>query len=155
MKSMNKLNDIIGDVSIYGLTSNVKQHDNLATLERSLISLYAFIVNMPDAQDNSAYVEAPKASIALRENIAANFPSFGCYKDPLDILDVYKMDDMGIADAVDDLHDIIDTLLEVQWRMNNTSYESALWHLQYLFKSHLKGHLLGLLRYMHEQASGI
>eukprot|EP01030_Chromulinospumella_sphaerica_P007647 gene7647-biopygen6625 len=96
--------------------------------------------------DESAYIEAPKASIALRENIAANFPSFGYYKDPLDILDVYKMDDMGIADAVDDLHDIIDTLLEVQWRMNNTSYENALWHLQYLFKSHLKSPLLGLLR---------
>jgi len=149
------LTEIIAAVTVYGLMPNVEQQNKLASLERSLISLYAFILNTPDAQDESAYVEAPKTSIALRENIAANFPSFGYYKDPLDMLDVYNMDDMGIADAVDDLHDIIDTLLEVQWRMNSTSYENGLWHLQFLFRSHLKGHLLGLLRYMHENATDI
>lgn len=146
-----ELNDIVASIVQYGIAPYGEGADSrLLCLEKSLMSLYTFILKSPNAQDESAYVEAPKASIALRENIAANFPSLGYYKDPLNILDIYNIDDMGIANAVDDLHDIIDTLLEVQWRMNNTSYENALWHLQYLFRSHLKSHLLGLLRYMHE-----
>ena len=59
--------------------------------------------------------------------------------------------EIGIGDELDDLTDIIKDLLEVKWRLENTSENDALWTFEFSMRTHSEQHLVDLLKQLKER----
>ncbi len=55
---------------------------------------------------------------------------------------------MAIGDAIDDLTDIINDLLEIKWRFEHTTEKQTLWYFELLIRIHSEQHLVDLLKYL-------
>jgi hypothetical protein len=84
----------------------------------------------------------------IRRNVSDNFPILGYYSTVLNPNDVEEETEIGTADAIDDLSDIIKDLLEVRWRMQNTSLKDAVYHFEFSMRTHSEKHLLSLLGHL-------
>jgi hypothetical protein len=76
---------------------------------------------------------------------------FGFYKTVLDYNDIDNLKECGIGDAIDDLTDIINDLLEIKWRIENNSLADGFWYFELIFKEHTQQHILDLLNYMKQK----
>lgn len=146
---MKELITTIDDVVKFGLQSNLALLDKSKVLERSLIKIYSLYFDISYQFDNSDYPEFEKFTIPnIRQNVESNFPDFGYYKTVLDYDNVENLNEVGIGDAIDDLTDIINDLLQIKWRIENNSLADGLWFFELIFKSHTQQHILDLLNYM-------
>ena len=76
----------------------------------------------------------------LCQQLRLRFPNLGYY--PLAWpKDDFVTGDLTVADAIDDLADIIGDLREIIWRFENLGTNDALWHLKFSFQSHWGLHL--------------
>ncbi|MEO0376239.1 MAG: DUF5063 domain-containing protein [Cyanobacteria bacterium P01_A01_bin.17] len=80
--------------------------------------------------------------------ICDRFPNYGYYNVPASITGRIGDSDCIVGDAIDDLLDIYCELVDVGWRWSHTSESDALWHLQFSFRSHWRGHLRGIQFYL-------
>ena len=87
----------------------------------------------------------------VRHNVETNFKDFGFYKTVLGFDDTDNLKECGIGDAIDDITDIINDLLEIKWRIENNSWTDGLWYFELIFKSHTQQHILDLLNYMKQK----
>lgn len=81
-----------------------------------------------------------------------SFPDFGYYQDvdPDEGLDQELM----VADAIDDLADIVLDLRGVLWQLENVGEKNAFWEFRFGYQSHWGRHLLSLRQYIHLRAYG-
>jgi hypothetical protein len=78
----------------------------------------------------------------------SRFPDFGFYNLPEWVTKEIAQSKCVVADAIDDILDIGNDLLDVEWRWANTSEADALWHFQTSYSSHWQAHLRGLQLYI-------
>lgn len=142
----------IDDIVKFGLQPNLSVPDKNKALERSLIKIYSLYFDVSYEFDGTDYPDFSKSDIPdIRRNVEANFPEFGYYKTVLDYDDVDNLKECGIWDAIDDLTDIINDLLEIKWRIENNSLADGLWYFELIFKGHTQQHILDLLNYMKQK----
>jgi hypothetical protein len=95
------------------------------------------------------YPDSPRRDqAAFRKSISRRFPSFGYYNLPESVTKDIAESKCVVADAIDDVLDIGNDLLDVEWRWTNTSEADALWHFQNSYSSHWQAHLRGLQFYI-------
>lgn len=134
---MTELLEIIDEIVKFGLQPNLTVPDRDKILERSLIKIYSFYFDISYQFDNTDYPDFNKSDLPnIRHNVETNFPEFGFYKTVLDYDDIDNVKECGIGDAIDDLTDIINDLLEIKWRIENNSLADGLWFFELIFKGH-------------------
>ncbi len=101
------------------------------------------------AFDATDYPDSPRRDQAeFRALVSRRFPSFGYYNLPESVTREIAESRCLVADAIDDILDIGNDLLDVEWRWGNTSEADALWHFQNSYTSHWQAHLRGLQLYI-------
>ena len=99
--------------------------------------------------DEADYPDAPRRDQSeLRRLVSRRFPDYGFYNVPVSVTKEIAESKCMVADAIDDILDIANDLLEVEWQWANTSEANALWHFQHSYSSHWQGHLRGLQFYI-------
>lgn len=149
---VNELIAVIDEIAQYGQQPDLAGDNRMLKLERSLVELYRLQLDVPDVRLEEDSPDYNAALPGLRENIESNFPYFGHYKVVTDMSALTEQADVRTGDAIDDLHDIIQDLLEVKWRLQNASSTDGLWFFKYIFSTHIKEHLVDLLKYMQQGA---
>ncbi len=121
-------------------------------LKKALLNLYqAYLdLNGNAPEDDTDYPDPPEVDFEKISNtLRSNFPSLGFYQTVLNPFDLEKPDN-GLGDANDDLSDIIQDLIEVQWRFENTSAQDAIWYFEFIMRNHSELHLVNLLKIITE-----
>jgi hypothetical protein len=106
---------------------------------------------LPTGEPSELDLEPPDTPYnLLYEALTARFPDFGWYPvvDPLGSSE----DPVGIADAADDLADIIRDMQEVLWRYRHLGADDAYWYLN-LMELHWGRHMRELALYLHVRRS--
>ncbi len=99
--------------------------------------------------DPTEYPDSPRRDqVAFRESISRRFPTYGYYNLPEFVTKEIATSKCVVADAIDDILDIGNDLLTVEWCWTNTSEADALWHFQDSYSSHWQAHLRGLQFYI-------
>jgi hypothetical protein len=94
-------------------------------LDRLIVAYY----ETPDALVSDSELEAPRQDgPSLYREVADRFPDYGLYAvaEPLEEVD----QEIGMADAIDDLADITKDMREVVWLADNVSLDDAQWSLR-------------------------
>lgn len=139
----------IDAVTVFGLRPNVQIPNANRYLEEGLVDLYRIYLKTDDVVDDEEYPEFDRSKLEkTRQHIASTFAGLGYYKKILDIEDLSNREDIATGDALDDLTDIINDMLEVKWRIEHNSPEDGLSYFKMIFKSHTQQHLLDLLNYL-------
>lgn len=139
----------INEIIKYGVNPNLKMENEELKLEKNLVKIYDLFFEINYEFDDTDYGEFETTQLTnIRSNIKSNFKNFGLYKTVTDIQNINNLSSCAIGDAVDDLTDITIDLLEIKWRLENTSINDALWFFELIFKSHTQQHILSLLNYM-------
>ena len=148
---MRNLIKLIDTISEFGTNPNVNLDDKTTVLKNTLIGIYSEFLNLKIEFDEKEYANAPKIGYdEIYKNVKSNFPNFTWYSTILDMSKMAPDVKMGTGDALDDLTDIILDLLNVRWRMENTSQIDAIWHFDFLMKAHSEIHLIDLLKFIKE-----
>jgi hypothetical protein len=99
--------------------------------------------------DPTEYPDPPRRDqAAFRQSISKRFPTCGYYNLPEFVTKEIAESKCVVADAIDDILDIGNDLLAVEWCWANTSEADALWHFQNSYSSHWQAHLRGLQFYI-------
>lgn len=147
---MTKLKNLISEIYQFGINPKVEIIDKEIYLKKLLVEIYLEFLNIDFELYTEDYPEPPDFNYDnIYKKVQSNFPNFGWYSEVLDSNVVEPNVAVGIGDEVHDLADIID-LLEVEWRLENTSEKDALWHFQFLMHSHSEQHLINLLKRLKE-----
>lgn len=119
--------------------------DRLAqALDRLVIEYH----RAPDVEPEMVDVESPTVPYEpLAKRAALSFPELGYYADvePEGGLD----QEIGLADAIDDLADIARDLTDVLWHLDNVGVNDAIWVFRFGYQSHWGMHLHRLRLYLH------
>ena len=146
---MEKLKQTIDEIVKFGLVPNVEDENKKELLEKNLVKIYSFYFEAIYKFDEKDYKEFEIEKYPnIRQNIESNFEDFGFYKMIVDINDFENKTENTLGDAVDDLMDIIQDLLEVKWRIENNSLNDGIWFFKFIFRSHTQQHILDLLNYI-------
>ena len=101
--------------------------------------------------DNNDYPDPPEMDLAaLREKICIQFPQLGFYCTADGEPESIDKAQVVVGDAIDDLVDIIYELKDVQWYLENTSLNNALWNFQFSYRSHWGLHARELQLHLHK-----
>lgn len=149
---MSKLRKLIDEITEFGINPKVELNNKTEVLKKLLVGIYSEYLNLEIEFDETDYEEEPDFnSNEIKENVKSNFPDFDWYSMVLDSNKMEPNIDIGIGDELDDLAEIIKDLLEVKWRMANTSEKDAIWHFSLLMKIHSEQHLVDLLKRLKER----
>ena len=149
---MTELIPTINEIVKYGLEPNLTTTDKEKVLETNLVKIYSLYFDIEFKFDETNYPEFDKTKYAdIRQIVTSSFKDFGFYKTVSDINDIDNLNENTIADALDDLTDIILDLLEIKWRIENNSLADGLWFFELTFYSHTQQHILDLLNYMKQK----
>ncbi len=149
---MKELIPTINEIIKYGLQPNLTITDKEKLLERHLVKIYDIYFDIEFTFDETEYPDFDKSELLdIRQTVTSNFQDFGLYKTTIDINDIDNLKDNAIGDAIDDLTDIINDLLEIKWRIENNSLADGLWFFELIFYSHTQQHILDLLSFMKQK----
>ena len=149
---MSKLRKLIDEITEFGINPKVELTDKTDVLKKLLVGIYSEFLNVKFEFDETDYDEEPNFNYnEIKENIKSNFPDLDWYSMVLDSNKMEPNIEIGIGDELDDLTDIIKDLLEVKWRMENTSEKDAIWHFELLMRTHSEQHLVDLLKRLKER----
>lgn len=142
----------INNIIPFGLQPGIQLTNRNELVEKCLVNIYRIYLDTHSHSDERDYPEFDSSVLQhTRQNVTANFKDFGFYKTILDINDFTNLQDVATGDAIDDLTDIINDLLEVKWRLQHNSIADGLWHFTFIFKAHTQQHVLDLLNYMKQK----
>ncbi|WP_420552608.1 DUF5063 domain-containing protein [Tenacibaculum aiptasiae] len=149
---MSKLRKLIDEITEFGINPKVELTDKTDVLKKLLVRIYSEFLNVKFEFDETDYDEEPNFNYnEIKENVKSNFPDFNWYSMVLDSNKMEPNIEIGIGDELDDLADIIKDLLEVKWRMENTSEKDAIGHFELLMRTHSEQHLVDLLKRLKER----
>jgi hypothetical protein len=120
-----------------------------AALCEALDRLVVAYHDTPDAMVSDSELEAPRQDGAsLYREVADRFSDYGLYPvaEPLEEVD----QDIGMADAIDDLADITKDMREVVWLADNVGLDDAHWSFR-LHYFHWGEHARRLSLYLFER----
>lgn len=142
----------INKITAFGLQPHVTVANRDLYLEQCLVEIYHCYLDTGDHFDDKDYPDFDPGMLAgIRQHAASNFKHFGFYKPIPDINDFTNLQDVATGDAIDDLADIIQDLLEVKWRIEHNSIDNGLWYFKFIFKTHTRQHVLDLLNYLNQK----
>jgi hypothetical protein len=137
-------------------STTLTPEERMARLRGALDSLAMAVRDITNEFDEKDYPDDPREDYQTTYKVVGQrFPTLGYYNVPLSITREIGESRMGVGDAVDDIVDILFDLKGVLWRLDNTSVDDALWHLNQDYQSHWGQHLRGLQLYLHVLASGM
>ena len=149
---MSELRKLIDQITEFGINPKVELTEKTDALKKLLIGIYSEFLKVKFEFDETDYEEQLEFDYEeILENVKSNFSDFGYYSS---ILDSNKMEpniEIGTGDELYDLTDIIKDLLNVKWRMENTSESDALWHFEFSMRTHSEQHLVDLLKRLKER----
>ena len=146
---MEKLVQAINEIIKYGLNPKVQIKNKEQDLERHLVKLYQLSFEIEYNFDERKFQDFNKSTLPnIRENVAKNFPEFRWYHTILNSPEIMQKAKLATGDAIDDLADIIQDLIEIKWRFENNSEANGWWFFEFIFKAHSKNHLIDLLHYL-------
>ena len=149
---MSKLKKLIDQITEFGINPKVELTNKTDVLKKLLVGIYLEFLNVEFEFDETDYDEEPGYDYnEINQNVKSNFPDFDWYSMILDSNKLEPNIEIGIGDELDDLTDIIMDLLEVKWRMENTSEKDAIWYFELLMRSHSEQHLVDLLKRLKER----
>jgi hypothetical protein len=133
----------------------VSDGDQAGRLERliAVLDRLAVLSQSAPAPNAGADDDAEPARFDYQEarRIAERaFPSLGYYNVALEISGRIAQTELAVADAIDDLADILCELQAISWHLGNTSKEDALAAFVFSFRAHWGAHLRSLQLYLHE-----
>lgn len=114
-------------------------------LEEHLIRIYHQILRTKGHYEPGNEEVEPASYKTIRKKINKNFSKLGHSWDVLDPLDMSEKPNVIVADAVDDLADIVKDLTE---SMSLEDEEDFMWHIQFYFNAHMREHMINLLYYL-------
>jgi hypothetical protein len=130
---MKELIPTINEIVKFGLEPKLTEVNKQESLEKNLVKIYSMYFDVDYKFDEKDYEEFDSQKFPnIRQNVESNFENYGFYKTILDINNFEKHQEDAIGDAVDDLTDIIQDLLEVKWRIENNSLEDGLWFFNFI-----------------------
>jgi hypothetical protein len=134
---------------------SISPENRLLRLRRSLDQLALLQHDVSYACDDRDYPDTPcKDYQKLRELVSSRFPDLGHYNVPALVTQHIAEAEMHVGDATDDITDIALDLYDVQWRLENTSVDDALWYFTNSYFTHWEEHLRGLQLYLQRLAAG-
>ena len=149
---MNRIKTLITQLTEFGINPNVDSNDKIQDLRILLIGIYLEYLNVKPEFDVSDYDESPDYDYnEINQNVKSNFPDFDWYSMILDSNKLEPNIEIGCGDELDDLTDIIKDLLEVKWRMENTSEKDAIWYFELMMRTHSEQHLVDLVKRLKER----
>ncbi len=149
-KYVNMLFKTIDQLIEWGTIPKLSIENGELQLKQTLISLYQeyLALNEDVPSDDKEYPDPPEFNFEKISNtIRSNFPKLGFYQAVLDPFDLEKPDNC-LEDANDDLSDIIKDLMEVQWRLENTSELDAIWYFEFIMRNNSEQRLINLLKFL-------
>jgi hypothetical protein len=106
--------------------------------------------------DERDYPDPPKREYAdVRSIVTRRFPELGTYNVPASITTDIATAACNVGDAIDDLTDIALELFEVEWRLQHTSRDDAIWFFKNNFVMHWGQHLRSLQLCLHARKHGL
>lgn len=109
-------------------SGEIMERDELLTF---LTKLEGEVESLPDRFDARDYPEFDGIEYEIRQQMVIKVcPYLGLFEDGESYLD-----------GVDDLADIYEDLKQVEWSLNNTSEDDAIWHYKFLYAHHFKDHI--------------
>ena len=156
--NLNNLVNLIHKLTEFGINPKVESENKILELKRLLVEIYANYLNsdsskiIDDKIETDEEIEIPNFDYKdTRKIVESNFPNLGWYNTVLESNDLYKENNLGIGDAIDDLTDIIIDMLKVKWYFENTNVKEALWYFELFMRSHSEQHLVDLLKYLKDR----
>jgi len=100
---MERLLQLIDDISKWGIVNSLKSNDNVEVLEKQLVDLYQIVLNLDFENDDKLFPESKKRKYKeIRKKVSQNFPDFGFYHSVLNPLNIIEDAELGLEDAIDD-----------------------------------------------------
>ncbi len=154
---MERLKALIETLIRFGTHSQeIEEAEKIRTLQRLLVEIYSIYLSMKPEFEETKHENQPSFDYEeIRLQVSANFPALGFYSTVLNPNEVGEETEIGVADAIDDLSDIIKDMLAVRWRIQNISLKDAVYHFEFSMRTHSEKHLLDLLRYLKSSLTGI
>ncbi|WP_375559599.1 hypothetical protein ACE193_17945 [Bernardetia sp. OM2101] len=155
--NLNNLTNLINKLTEFGTSPKVEYEDKILELKILLVEIYAHFLNsdssqLEDDKKDDDEIDPPNFDYnETRKIVESNFPDLGWYSTTLEINETWKESNLAIGDAIDDLTDIINDLLEIKWRFENTTEKKALWYFELLMRIHSEQHLVDLLKYLKDR----
>ena len=130
--------------------------DRLARLPAALDALAVAVRDINFEFDEADYPDDPREDYqAIYNVVARRFPTLGYYNVAGSVTKELGETKVLLGDGIDDIVDILLDLKGALWRLDNTSVDDALWHLNHDYQSHWGRHLRELQLYLHVLASGM
>src|SRR6267154_1499424 len=124
--------------------------DRLARLPTVLDLLAVAVHDVSYEFDEADYPDDPREDYqAIYKVVAQHFPTLGYYNVTGSVTKEIGESKVLVGDGIDDIVDILLDLKGVLWRLDNTSVDDALWHLNHDYQSHWGWHLRNLQLYLH------
>jgi hypothetical protein len=131
------MKEIIRKIVRWG-EKEVHASDKEAELSNQLNELLTLGNDLEYPEDVKECPQPPENSpIPIVKNVTLNFPSFDMY--------IYHG---GTNHPTDDLFDIVNEMMDVEWYLENASQEKANWYFKFSFDNHWGEHAKGLLWYL-------
>ena len=146
---MSKLKKLIDRIVEFGTNEKLQSENKTLEIQRLLVGIYAEYLNVETEFDETDYEEPINLAYdGMRSIVTEHFPNFGWSHSVWESHKINEDVELTTRDSIDDLTDIINDLIEVQWRLENNSEKDGLYQFEFLMKKHSEQHLVNLIKYI-------
>ena len=146
---MSKLKKLIDRIVEFGTNEKLQSENKTLEIQRLLVGIYAEYLNVETEFDETDYEEPINLDYdGMRSIVTEHFPNFSWYHSVWESHKINEDVELTTRDSIDDLTDIINDLIEVQWRLENNSEKDGLYQFEFLMKKHSEQHLVNLIKYI-------
>ena len=146
---MSKLKKLIDRIVEFGTNEKLQSENITLEIQRLLVGIYAEYLNVETEFDETDYEEPINLDYdGMRSIVTEHFPNFSWYHSVWESHKINEDVELTTRDSIDDLTEIINDLIEVQWRLENNSEKDGLYQFEFLMKKHSEQHLVNLIKYI-------
>lgn len=146
---MSKLKKLIDRIVEFGTNEKLQSENKTLEIQRLLVGIYAEYLNVETEFDETDYEEPINLDYdGMRSIVTEHFPNFSWYHSVWESHKINEDVELTTRDSIDDLTEIINDLIEVQWRLENNSEKDGLYQFEFLMKKHSEQHLVNLIKYI-------
>jgi len=146
---LSKLKKLIDRIVEFGTNEKLQSENKTLEIQRLLVGIYAEYLNVETEFDETDYEEPINLDYdGMRSIVTEHFPNFSWYHSVWESHKINEDVELTTRDSIDDLTDIINDLIEVQWRLENNSEKDGLYQFEFLMKKHSEQHLVNLIKYI-------
>lgn len=144
---MNTIQTHITELISWGTTPNKAHNNRIHILKKTIVGLYHNFLTLPEIEeDDQEYPEPPDFNHEMISNtLRSNFPELGFYHSVTEPFNL-ESKEHSLEDANDDLTDVVQDMMEVNWRFEHTSKNDALWYFEFIMKNNSEQLIIHLLK---------